>query len=47
MQALANKIVLVTRASRGIGAAIVHQLAAAGARVVVNYAGRPYRASHL
>lgn len=37
MSALAGKIALVTGGSRGIGAAIARDLAAAGARVVVNY----------
>ena len=37
MQALENKIALVTGASKGIGAAIAIAFAAAGARVVVNY----------
>ena len=36
---LENKVVLVTGASRGIGAAIAHGAAQAGAQVVVNYAG--------
>lgn len=36
---LRDKVILVTGSSRGIGATIAHQLAAAGARVIVNYAG--------
>jgi 3-oxoacyl-[acyl-carrier protein] reductase len=35
---LANKIALVTGASKGIGASIARHLAAAGATVIVNYA---------
>lgn len=36
---LTNKVILVTGSSRGIGATIAQQLAAAGAKVIVNYAG--------
>lgn len=38
MSTLANKIALVTGASKGIGASIATHLAAAGATVIVNYA---------
>ena len=39
MNTLKDKIILVTGSSRGIGAEIARQLAAAGAKVIVNYAG--------
>ncbi len=39
MSTLKEKVILVTGASRGIGATVALQLAEAGAKVVVNYAG--------
>jgi len=39
MSKLKDKVAIVTGASKGIGAAIARQFAAAGAAVVVNYAG--------
>ncbi len=39
METLSKKVILVTGASRGIGAAIALKLADAGAKVIVNYAG--------
>lgn len=34
---LVNKVAVITRSSKGIGAAIANQLAAEGASIVVNY----------
>ncbi|HKO78656.1 MAG TPA: SDR family oxidoreductase [Flavobacterium sp.] len=39
MKNLNNKVILVTGASRGIGAAVAKNLAQAGAKIIVNYAG--------
>ncbi len=39
MNTLSEKVILVTGASRGIGAAIARKLADAGAKVIINYAG--------
>lgn len=44
---LANKVALVTGASRGIGQAIAETLAAAGAAVVINYARNHEQAEEL
>jgi 3-oxoacyl-[acyl-carrier protein] reductase len=39
MKTLTEKVILVTGASRGIGAAVAHKLASEGAKVIINYAG--------
>ncbi len=44
---LTGKVILVTGSSRGIGATIAQQLAAAGAKVIVNYAGNQTAAEEV
>lgn len=39
MNSLINKVVLITGASKGIGAAVARKIASEGAKVIINYAG--------
>jgi 3-oxoacyl-[acyl-carrier protein] reductase len=47
MKTLTNKVVLITGASRGIGAAIALKLSGEGAKVVVNYVGAQSEAEEV
>ena len=47
MKNLSNKVVLVTGASRGIGAEIALEFAKAGAKLVVNYVGNKLAAENV
>ncbi|SEU23046.1 SDR family oxidoreductase [Paenibacillus sp. NFR01] len=47
MKTLTGKVAIVTGASRGIGSMIARQLAALGAKVVVNYSSSPLQAMEV
>lgn len=47
MNSVQNKIILVTGASRGIGATIARKLSKAGAKLIINYAGDKAAADKL